>query len=107
MTLPPIPRATLEATLARELPYRPHWPGNLDQALADPVVSAILHTLARHVPAMARRDADRARIGLQRPDGIVTHATRVEPSQRPPIRPRQPGLDFKSRAAGERDDSDE
>ena len=104
MPLPLIPRDTLRATYDREAPYRPHWP-LFDQAIADPVILAILQTLARHqVPAHARRDADRARIGLPALDGSTQHATRVDPpAQRLHVK-RQAGLDFKSRAAGERDD---
>ena len=62
--IPTIPDSTLRAVYTRELPYRPDWPKNYSEAIADPVIAAILRTLARHVPTYGRRHADRARIGL-------------------------------------------
>ncbi|TXH59251.1 MAG: hypothetical protein E6Q97_00230 [Desulfurellales bacterium] len=62
--IPTISDSTLRATYTRELPYRPDWPKNYSEAISDPVIAAILRTLARHVPTYGRRSADRARIGI-------------------------------------------
>ena len=59
-----IPDATLRATYTREQPHRLHWPLTYEQGMADPVIAAIVRTLARHVPTYGRRSAERARIGL-------------------------------------------
>ena len=159
---PKIPDEILRETYTRELPYHPAWPLDYSRAIADPVIAAILRTLARHVPAYRRRDSDRAALGLAplhgRPqaapapahcacpvgtclggvvnginpagercrvngadsvpgtprntetmivNGRIINGTRhpVYPDKpRPPVFKKQPGLDFKSRAAGERED---
>jgi hypothetical protein len=145
---PKIPDDVMRETFTRELPYHPAWPLDYSKAIADPVIAAILRTLARHVPAYRRRDSDRAAVGLAplhgRPQaapqpthctcpvgtcsgGVVNginlagercrvngadsvpgtprNAAPVYPDKpRPPVLKKQPGLDFKSRAAGERED---
>ena len=59
-----IPEAVLRATYTREQPYRLHWPQDYAAGMADPIIAAIVRTLARHVPTYGRRSAERARIGL-------------------------------------------
>lgn len=58
MKRPPVPKPSpeqLRATYAREAAHRPHWPRTFEAAQADPLIAAIIRTLAAHPPASPRR----------------------------------------------------
>ena len=114
MSATPLPIETLRATYTREKPYHPDWPETFDQAMADPYVRACIDLRARHnVLTFGRRRADRAKVtgqgSLIETQGGFDY-TRQErqptmPSSLPPlVQPKRPGLDWKRKAAGERDE---
>jgi len=100
-----VPREVMLRTFTREAPYRHHWPKSFDQAMADPVISRILVLLSRHVPAFGRRHAERSQLGLIHDQNGIPYSRRADPTTTPPrVTKQQPGIDFKSRAAGEREE---
>ena len=101
--------AQLRAVYAREAPRRPHWPRSFEQAIADPLTRAILRTIAAHPSAGFdfRRWRSHYRATVQpmlRPQELESCDAPPREPQRPRLRP---SLDFKSRAAGERQEPDE
>lgn len=97
MNKPPAQRpseAELQATFNREQPHRPHWPSNYYTAMLDPLLAAVIRTLAAHPPPP-----------------YVPRVMFVTP-QRHSMWRRGPGraqrnLDGKMLAAGEKPDSDD
>lgn len=103
----PPPIDALRAVYAVEAPHRPHWPREFEQAIADPLTLAILQTLALHPRAdsAGRRGHVRHRqMPLEALPEHLTTLTHLDPPTRSRCIPR--GLDFKSRAAGEVEDTD-
>ena len=68
------------AAYVREAPYRPSWPKTFAEADADPIISRILDILARKVPALTRKRADRGLVGI---DAVSTLRKLAEPQDRP------------------------
>jgi hypothetical protein len=101
-----VPRDVMQRTYKREAPYRHHWPKTFEAAMLDPVVSRILVLLSRHVPAFGRRHVERSQLGLTPPVRETTYSSIAYPTIPPRVTKQQPGIDFKSRAAGERDEPD-
>lgn len=96
-----IPAAELLAAYKRERAYRPHWPADPAQGMADPGIVAVLRTLIARVPAYTRGrlDADRAGAALPSID-----PPRAVPRPLTPFATRSAGPDRKRLAAGDRDD---
>lgn len=101
-------RASEDACLAvylRERDKRPHWPRTFAQAVQHPMTAAAILLLAVHGPSPP----------VRRPVQHEPIEESYQPGQlnRPATRQPQHGrrgfsqLDFKSRAAGERDEGDE
>lgn len=109
MSTPSSPtEAQLRAIYAREAPHRPHWPRTFEQATADPLTLAILRMMAAHPSVtFGRRAAPVQRATVQpmmRPQEL--EACDALPRAPAPQRQRPP-IDFKSRAAGEREERDD
>jgi hypothetical protein len=99
----------LRAAYAREAPHRPHWPRSFEQAIADPLTRAILRTIAAH--PSAGFDFRRWRSHYRATVQPMLRPQELEACDAPPREPQRlrpcPPLDFKSRAAGEREEPDE
>lgn len=72
------------------------WPERFEDAMADPLIKRYVDTLARRGPAYLRTGQNRPGAAQQVNDYLNSL----------PIPTRRSGVDFKSRAAGERDDVD-
>lgn len=108
---PPPPALPTDDTLAvvyhREKLTRPHWPPAFSEGMRDPLTARIVMLIARHQPAAPPR-------GVQMPRQHELEAVDDAEHQREHYRPAsgapapqvaaRRALDFKSRAAGERED---
>jgi hypothetical protein len=75
------------------------WPATFDEAMADPILSAVVRLNAKHPPKPVRA-------AINAPELQPLHQAQQQ-SSRPAWRPapsRAPGLDRKRLASGERDD---
>lgn len=103
----PDPKPTddeLRAVYFVERQTRPHWPADYAQGMADPLTARIVGLIAQH----GRKGPVRGQDAPQRPvkarqAWLQDVASSTAPATAAPYR--RP-LDFKSRAAGERDDDD-
>lgn len=89
--------------------WRKSWPVDYDDAMKNEVIAKIVETIARNVPAMNRRNAERnAGANLYRKatsDAAARHCDERSPAPRiPRQRPILFGIDQKRKASGERDD---
>lgn len=109
---PPPTMEDLSAVFERERKSRPHWPAVFADAMRDPQIVMILKL-------HARAGAVKVRQGPKPPRQLDLEAVDDSEHQREAMRPAMPhpdpaahgyhgrrptGLDFKSRAAGERED---
>lgn len=101
----PDPKPTddeLRAVYFVERQTRPHWPAEYSRGMADPLTARIVGLIAQH----QRRGPTRGQDAPQRPakprqPWLQDVASTTAPAPQAPTRR---ALDFKSRAAGERDD---
>lgn len=76
------------------------WPERFEDAMADPLIKRYVDTLARRGPAYLRTGQNRPGAIQQTNDYLRSLPTLNDAHKR------RAGVDFKSRAAGERDDVD-
>ncbi len=85
----------------------PHWPAGFDEGMRDPLTAHIVRLIAQHVRRHAAQHAVARAVA-----GLRCREPELEACNPPPMPPRAPApaqaprrvLDFKSRAAGERED---
>ena len=107
---PPAPLPTddtLAAVYHREKLTRPHWPQAFSEGMRDPLTARIVMLIARHQPMAAPRGVQAPRQHeLEAADDVEHQREGFRPASEAPapqVAARR-ALDFKSRAAGERDD---
>jgi len=74
------------------------WPPDFEAAMSDPLIRRYVDTLARHAPAYLRTGQNRPS-PVQQTNAYLRSLPTLNPQHQ-----RRAGVDFKSRAAGERDD---
>lgn len=90
---------TLRDIFTREARHRPHWPQVWEVARHDPLILAILRTMAAHPKSFGRRASAVSTVSIQ---PMLTHWRPASPHTK-----RAGGLDFKSLAAGEKPEPEE
>ena len=102
--------STIRVLFDRESQYRPHWPRTFEAATADPLTLAILRTMAAHPSA---RGYGRRHAPGNPPLTTLPRQRELEalpPEDLDPTAPRHraaaraQSIDWKSRAAGEKQD---
>lgn len=109
----PPPEADCRAIFDRERSKHRDWPATFEQAMRDPLLSRIIMLAAKHratAPAPRQRPASAPRQYSMQDTGAEPATPLSRPAARPmveePARRRRPPLDFKSLAAGEREDDE-
>lgn len=118
--------AALRAAWERLRPARPDWPSTFEDAMHTPLIAALLRVYANHpeaaqsaidrrAPVAPPRDLSAApaweasRPGDFNPDNarIPARIPTMPANPPPPVRRKWAGVDFKSRAAGEKPESED